>query len=221
MQTLGVPMTEFAHGSPDAYSPDAFRSAHLLDIYSSTRAVYLVEVKVQGVWHTSHQLGQADRLRWSLDESPASATGAEDLSTSTGILAINEIGVGIGEASGYELLAAARDLEEAADEAREEGFPVPSNTAMEYARTILYAVYGFSPRRYEVYPTPDGEIAIDASGGFGRSVLILCESGGGALCLVNMEGSHRRARYTDAKTLPDGFVREALAELDQRNEPAA
>ena len=52
---------------------------------------------------------------------------------------------------------------------------------------------------------------IDAPGGHGRSVLLLCDSEGGALCLVNMNGAHRRARYSDADLLPDGFVREALA----------
>lgn len=119
-----------------------------------------------------------------------------------------------------ELHDALRDLDEARDEALEEDFPVPSNTALAHARTILCAVYECSPRRYEVYPTPDGEVAIDASGGFGRSVLLLCESEGGVLCLVNMNGSHRRARYSDAKGLPDGFVHEALAELERRNEPA-
>ena len=221
MQTLGVPKMEFAHGSIDVSSPDAFRSTYFLDISSNTSSLYLVEVKVHDVWQTSHQVWQADRLRWIPGESPSSTTSEADLIASTGNLAIKDIGVGTTGASGYELLAAARDLKEVADEAREEGFPVPSNNALEYARTILYAVYELSPKRYEVYPTPDGEVAIDASGGFGRSVLILCESGGGALCLVNMNGSHRRARYSDAKMLPDGFVREALAELDRRNEPAA
>ena len=139
----------------------------------------------------------------------------------TGILAVKDIEIETTGASGYELLDVARDLEEVIYEAHEEGFPVPSNSALEYARTILYAVYELSPRRYEVYPTPDGEVAIDAPGGFGRSVLILCGSDGGALCLVNMNGAHRRARYSDAKMLPDGFVREALAELDRQVEPAA
>ena len=195
-------------------SLDAFRSAHFLDFSSDTSSLYLVGVKVHDVWQT-------DQLRWILGESPSSTTSEADLIACTGNLAIKELGVGIIGASGYELIAAARDLKDVTDEAHEEGFPVPSNNAMEYARTILYAVYELSPRRYEVYPTPDGEVAIDASGGFGRSVLILCESSGGALCLVNMNGSHRRARYSDAKMLPDGFVREALAELDRRNEPAA
>ena len=120
-----------------------------------------------------------------------------------------------------DLRDALRDLDQATDEAREEGFPAPSGKALESARRLLYAMYRISPRRFEIYPTPDGEIAIDAPGGPGRSVLLLCDSDGAALCLVNMNGAHRRARYSDTRGLPDGFVREALAELEQRDTLAA
>ena len=117
-----------------------------------------------------------------------------------------------------ELHGALRDLQEAAEEAREEGFPLPSRLALENADRLLREMYRISPRRLEVYPTPDGEIAIDAPGGHGRSVLLLCNSEGCALCPVNMNGEHRRARYSNAQTLPDGFVREALAELAQQGD---
>ena len=46
---------------------------------------------------------------------------------------------------------------------------------------------------------------------------MLCDSDGGALCLVNVDGAHRRARYSTTQTLPDGFVREALVELEQHD----
>ncbi len=120
-----------------------------------------------------------------------------------------------------ELRDALKNLDEAAGEAREEGYPAPSDAALANARRLLRAMYELSPRRFEVYPTPDGEVAIDAPGGRGRSVLLLCDSDGGALCLVNMGGRHRRARYSDTSLLPDGFVREALAELARRDELAA
>ena len=112
------------------------------------------------------------------------------------------------------------DLDQAKDEAREEDFPVPSDKALNNARRLLHAIYKILPWRFEVYSTPDGEIAIDVPGGFGRSVILLCDSGGGALCSVNMDGAHRRARYEDTCMLPDGFVREALMELNGRNERA-
>ena len=105
-------------------------------------------------------------------------------------------------------------LREATDEAREEGFPVPSDTAIANSERLIKEVYGILPGRHGVYPTPDGEIAIDVFNGRGSSVVLLCDSAGGALCLVNMDGNHRRARYSRTDALPDGFVREALSELE-------
>ena len=119
-----------------------------------------------------------------------------------------------------ELVNALDDLQNTADESIEEGFPVPSSMALENADRLLREMYRISPRRFEVYPTPDGEIAIDAPGGYGRSVLLLCGSEGGALCLVNMNGNLRRARYSTTERLPDGFVREALAELEHESDQA-
>ena len=116
---------------------------------------------------------------------------------------------------------ALHDLNQAKEEAREDGFPAPSEKTLRNARRLLHAMYRISPRRFEVYPTPDGEIAIDAPGGPGRSVLLLFDSDDGALCLVNMNGAHRRARYSDTRGLPDGFVREALAELEQQRNTLA
>ena len=116
---------------------------------------------------------------------------------------------------------ALRDLDDVKAEAREEGFPVPSDMTLANARRLLQAMFKLSPRRFEVYPTPDGEVAIDAPGKPGHSVLLLCASDGGALCLVNMNGAHRRARYSDMSRLPDGFVGEALAELKRRDDLGA
>lgn len=113
------------------------------------------------------------------------------------------------------------DLDQARDEAREESFPAPSDRVLKNARRLLHDMYKVLPWRFEVYPTPDGEIAIDVPGGFGRSVILLCDSDGGALCSVNVDGAHRRARYEDVRMLPDGFVREALMELDRRGERVA
>ena len=112
------------------------------------------------------------------------------------------------------LSAAAADLAEVEVEALEEGFPRPTRLALETAERLLRDLYSLSPRRYEVYPMPDGEIALPG-GARGRSVVLYCEPQGGVLCLVNIEGAHRRAAFDDAALLPDAFVREALEELDR------
>ena len=82
------------------------------------------------------------------------------------------------------LADALRDLEEVKDEAREKDFPTPTDLASKNANRLLKEMYPLSRRRFEVYPMPDGEIAIDASDGQGSSVLLLCDSDGGALCLT-------------------------------------
>ena len=125
-----------------------------------------------------------------------------------------------GASSDGDLCAALHDLRQATEEASEEGFPTPSDNALANANRLLKEMYGISRRRFEVYPIQDGEIAIDAPVGCGRSVLLLCDSQGGALCLVNMNGKHRRARYSSTEMLPDGFVREALTELESQDSSA-
>lgn len=113
----------------------------------------------------------------------------------------------------YQLFSALSDLSEAVSEAEEEGYPRPSDIAIKNAEILIRDVYKISPRRYEVYPTPDGEIAIDAPNGRGSSVILLCDSEGGALCLVNMDRKHRRKYYPSIDSLSDGFVYESLMGL--------
>jgi len=110
------------------------------------------------------------------------------------------------------LRAALSDLDEAVTDAKEEGFPRPNDDAIQSARRLLTQMFAIAPQRFEVYPTADGEIALDLPHERG-SVILLCDSRGGALCLVNANGVQRRARYSTATSLPDGFVREALIEL--------
>lgn len=111
------------------------------------------------------------------------------------------------------LTDALADLMTSPDEAREDGLPVPSDKALQNGEHVLRAMYRIWPRRFEVYPMREGEIAIDAPSGKGRSVMVLCDSQGGALCSVNLNGGHRRAHYSDARMLPDGFLRDAISDM--------
>ena len=123
-----------------------------------------------------------------------------------------------GKGDDGELVDAMRDLRDAGEEAREEGFPAPSDLAMANAERLLREMYEISPRRFEVYPTPDGEIAIDAPDGNGQSALLLCESSGGALCLANLRDGHVQSSYANADMLPDEFLRKVLAALETQVE---
>lgn len=111
--------------------------------------------------------------------------------------------------------AAGADLAEVESEALEEGFPRPTKLSLETATRLLRNLYSLSPRRYDAYPMPDGEIALHG-GARGRSVILYCRGDGGVLCLVNLEGAHRRAAYDNPAPLPDAFVREALEDLDRK-----
>ena len=113
------------------------------------------------------------------------------------------------------LAEALRDLNEINDEAEEEGIAPPSELAITNADRLLRATYDILPRQYLVGLLPEGVIAITIPGGFRCSVALLCESDGGALCSVNMNGEHRRKRYPHTDQLPDRFIREALSELGQ------
>lgn len=114
------------------------------------------------------------------------------------------------------LSAMLADLESAREEAAEEGFPAPSDLAIANAKRVLTETRRLSPRRFEIYPTPDGEIAIDAPSAAG-SVLLLCDSDGGALCLVNLNGDQRQKRYAAADELPDEFLAQTLADFERRS----
>ena len=114
-----------------------------------------------------------------------------------------------------ELHESLEDLSKATLEAISEGFPLPSETAVANAGRLLVAMHQISTRRFEVYPTPDAEVAIDAPGGYGRSVLLLCGSDGETLCLVNLGSEQRQRTYETVDGLPDDFLQKALFALDR------
>ena len=111
-----------------------------------------------------------------------------------------------------DLSDALEEHQHATTEAEEEGFPIPSDLALTNSERLLRKMYRILPQRYEVYPTPDAEIAIRALAPR-RSVIMLCDSLGGALCLVNVKSGRRRKRYTSADALPDSFLEKALLDL--------
>lgn len=105
------------------------------------------------------------------------------------------------------------DLHEINDEADEEGLPPPSELAIANADRLIREIYDILLRQYLVELLPEGVIAITVPGGFRCSVMLLCESEGGILCSVNMNGKLQRNRYTHVDQLPDKFLRDALSKL--------
>ena len=112
-----------------------------------------------------------------------------------------------------DLPAALGELDGARAEALQEGYAEPSDLAIENARKLLAPIHESHPAHIEVYPDMEGDIAIYVSPGPRRSVEVICKRDGGAMCLVNLNGLHRRAIYDSADMLPDAFLREALDDL--------
>ena len=112
-----------------------------------------------------------------------------------------------------ELAEALAELDDVTAYAEEIEVETPSAAAFDNARRLLKAMYRISPRQFSVYPAAGGHIALDARGAKGNIVVVSCGSDGSVLCLVTIGGEDRRARYATARTLPDGFISEALAAL--------
>lgn len=101
-------------------------------------------------------------------------------------------------------------------EAKEEDYKIPSDLALDNTELLMDRMSNILPDKYEIYPTTDGTVAIHFVGGRGHSVIIECESEGEVVCFVHNDGRHRRARYCDVQGLPDGFIGEALDEINRK-----
>ena len=126
---------------------------------------------------------------------------------------IQEVLVEVDSGIHPDLNDALQELEEADEDAEENGWPLPSSSAYRNARTLLPRLYRLSPRRFSAYPLFDGEIALDATTMSGNSVVVICEADGSVLCLVYIHRRGRRAKYASASDLPDDFIREAFHDL--------
>ena len=113
---------------------------------------------------------------------------------------------------------ALEDLKECPTEAHEQSFLAPTQVALRNAEHLLKIMFRLLPRRFEVYPMPTGAIAIQASHAPEIAISVLCEPDGEVLCLVSVPDYSRRAWYSTADFLPDGFLREALLALKQFEE---
>lgn len=112
----------------------------------------------------------------------------------------------------FSLADALADLHDAREEAAEEEFSAPSDLALKNAERLLRAMHEILPCRYEVYPMPDGEVAIDAPTSFGTAVIATCEPDGNALCFVHTEQDKRYRRFPFAE-LPNDFLRHGILKL--------
>jgi hypothetical protein len=109
-----------------------------------------------------------------------------------------------------QLSDALADLTEIVEESEEKGFLAPTESARQLAEQLLISMFAISPRRFEVYPMPKGEIAIDGHDGYGRRIVVFCESGGGLRCLTNDNGKRDSYSGSNPQGTVGPFIREAL-----------
>lgn len=110
---------------------------------------------------------------------------------------------------------ALHDLAEIEDEARDSGYRVPEQRAIENAKRVLSWLKHHP--RLMVYPLENGDVGVDAASvrANKRRVLVVCAGDGSATCLVHVEKPSRRlwcATVDDAKMV--AFVQDAMLELD-------
>ena len=117
-----------------------------------------------------------------------------------------------------ELRGTLEELQDVRQEAIEEEEQMPSHAAFTNAERMIRVMYEMVSHSYMVELFPEGAIAITVPGGFRRSVMVVCESDGSVQCSVNVNGEGRSARYTQPNTLPDGFLRAALNDLETEQE---
>ena len=119
---------------------------------------------------------------------------------------------------------ALQEIEDIVRVASESGYELPDQKAIDNAIRLLHAIpsdfhliqNGVDIPEPMVYPTQDREVAIHMSRELGQSVIVLCDSNGGMLCLAGIDGNRRRAYYRKAQQHVDGFLRDALRDLGGR-----
>ena len=96
-------------------------------------------------------------------------------------------------------------------DAADVGNPMPAQSVVDEAKRIVLGLRPHLPHNVDVYTMEEGKIAV--FGHSGRGFLLICEPGSSALCIVTIGSVSRRARYESSTTLPDGFLKEGLQEV--------
>ena len=98
-------------------------------------------------------------------------------------------------------------------DAAEMGYEAPQDAVVSAARRILGEMYSVSHLSFDAYSMSGGRVAIGVDGGVGRSMIVICEPEGSALCVVTVGSRSRRARYDDSSFLVDDFVKQGLRDM--------
>lgn len=98
------------------------------------------------------------------------------------------------------------------------GHDIPGTDVITEAKRIFVQMPFSRHLSYDIYSMPDGGVAIGINSTFGRAMVLICEPGTSALCVITIDRISRRARYDGSSFLPDAFVREGLRSLTSGRE---
>lgn len=113
-----------------------------------------------------------------------------------------------------ELKDAIQELNELNEEAIEYDIQMPPSEVSDTVERLLKSMYNVLPIRPVVELLSDSSIAIRMIGPKGNSVTTIVEANGETIVIVRLDGkTDRRAWYTEATSLIDGFIEDALNSL--------
>ena len=105
---------------------------------------------------------------------------------------------------------ALQELRDIQSTASQEGFPQPTPEAMKTARALIGIMNKAAPEhRYDVYPSEDGEVVIDAGSPEERLVMF-CYPDGHILCLGREMGKRIRLRADRPDEILPDFIERTL-----------
>lgn len=90
---------------------------------------------------------------------------------------------------------------------------VPDDAVVGELKRIVLAMYRRWSADYDVYAMDEQTAAVEVRGAPGRGLLLVCEPGRGALCVVSIDGNSHRQRYEDSAVLPDRFIADGMRTL--------
>ena len=106
------------------------------------------------------------------------------------------------------------EINAARREALEDGTVEPAESSFALAQSLVPQLHDILPGRYDAFPEDSGGVTLTApSARTGFAVTVECVPDGSVVCLLVSPGRMRKAVYSDAADLPDGFFREALQAL--------
>ena len=109
---------------------------------------------------------------------------------------------------------AVNDLRDSPEAAEQDWGITLESAVIDQAHRVLTSVFEIFPRSWNIYPTPEGEIAIDADTPHGTKVVVTCNLTGAVRCMAYINGEFRSQEYAQVGMGFIATLSEALRQAD-------